>query len=590
MFAYEPIDLDRPAFRLLNLRRGKWSDIECTMYQAYLDGDDTIPYDALSYTWGGTHKTSTVIVNGEALRVTENLHSALQHLRSENVDKTLWVDAICIDQGNERERGHQVQQMCKIYSQAEEVIVWLGQATRETNTLFESLQRLQEHSFLYGHGHRHWDLAKWKELWLSVPKDSDCELRDGLFLLLSRPWFKRVWILQEIANAKKASILCGTKSIRAHTFALAPSLIGVKPQRHCRAVLDIMPGHLREETWWSENRDLYNLLLKFRESEASDPRDQVYALLGISSDAQDTGRLRPDYTKDLENVIYDTSSFLFGPSDSSYWPSESPYGRMAGFLSNLTSRSVASFTKLAEMHDVSEVDLFLKRRGLEVPLSEDMIKAAAGNEVYGKAVVSLLLLERRNEFRVTADVIKAAVKNKTSGRDIINLLLQEEKDRFRATICTELIRGYRDSMGREEGVLMDIEYTISLWRRPGFGDDEEEESRIFRNIQGTSPSERIVDYGDAERRDGETRKERIRGNIRDSLSLARRVYDILEMASPERMFLAAEMLLQAPGANVDEEGANAALAKRREAVLRLLQEPSASSVTNRSSIPVSPWD
>jgi len=560
------------------------------MYQAYLDGDDTIPYDALSYTWGGTHKTSTVIVNGEALRVTENLHSALQHLRSENVDKTLWVDAICIDQGNERERGHQVQQMCKIYSQAEEVIVWLGQATRETNTLFESLQRLQEHSFLYGHGHRHWDLAKWKELWLSVPKDSDSELRDGLFLLLSRPWFKRVWILQEIANAKKASILCGTKSIRAHTFALAPSLIGVKPQRHCRAVLDIMPGHLREETWWSENRDLYNLLLKFRESEASDPRDQVYALLGISSDAQDTGRLRPDYTKDLENVIYDTSSFLFGPSDSSYGPSESPYGRMAGFLSNLTSRSVASFTKLAEMHDVSEVDLFLKRRGLEVPLSEDMIKAAAGNEVYGKAVMSLLLLERRNEFRVTADVIKAAVKNKTSGRDIINLLLQEEKDRFRATICTELIRGYRDGMGREEGVLMDIEYTISLGRRPGFRDDEEEESRIFRNIQGTSPSERIVDYGDAERRDGETREERIRGNIRDTLSLARRVYDILEMASPERMFLAAEMLLQDPGANVDEEGANAALAKRREAVLRLLQEPSASSVTHRSSIPVSPWD
>ena len=94
------------------------------MYQAYLGGDDTIPYDALSYTRGGTQKTSRVKVNGEYLDVTENLHSALQHLRSENVDKTLWVDAICIDQNNERERGHQVQQMCKIYSQAEAVIVW----------------------------------------------------------------------------------------------------------------------------------------------------------------------------------------------------------------------------------------------------------------------------------------------------------------------------------------------------------------------------------------------------------------------------------------------------------------------------------
>jgi hypothetical protein len=566
------------------------------MYQAYLGGDDTIPYDALSYTWGGTHKTSTVIVNGEALRVTENLHSALQHLRSENVDKTLWVDAICIDQSNERERGHQVQQMCKIYSQAEEVIVWLGQATRETNTLFESLQRLQEHSVLYGHGHRHWDLAKWKELWLSVPKDSDSELRDGLFLLLRRPWFKRVWILQEIANAKKASILCGTKSIRAHTFALAPSLIGVKPQRHCRAVLDIMPGHLREETWWSENRDLYNLLLKFSESEASDPRDKVYALLGISSDARDTGRLRPDYTKDLEKVIYDTSSFLFGPSGSSYVPSgslflnlDSPYGRMERFLSNLTSRSVASFTQLAEMHDVSEVDLFLKRRGLEVPLSEDMIKAAAGNEVHGKAVMNLLLLERRNEFKVTANVIKAAVENKKSGRDIIYLLLQEEKDGFRATICKELIRGYRDDKGREEHILERIQYTLSLQRRYGYRDDEEGAERIFEDIEGTRFLERRFEYGVAERRDGERGEERIRGNIRDTLSLARRVYDILEMASPERMFLAAEILLQDPGANVGVEGGvNTALAKRRETVLRLLQEPSASSITRRSSIPLSP--
>lgn len=555
------------------------------MYQAYLDGDDTIPYDALSYTWGGTHKTSTVIVNGEALRVTENLHSALQHLRSENVDRTLWVDAICIDQSNEKERGHQVQQMCKIYSQAEEVIVWLGQATRETNTLFESLQRLQEHSFLYGHGHRHWDLAKWKELWLSVPKDSDSELRGGLFLLLKRPWFKRVWILQEIANAKKASILCGTKSIRAHTFALAPSLIGVKPQRHCRAVLDIMPGHLREETWWSENRDLYNLLLKFRESEASDPRDQVYALLGISSDAQDTGRLRPDYTKDLENVIYDTSSFLFGPSDSSYGPSESPYGRMADFLSNLTSRSVASFTKLVEMHDVSEVDLFLKRRGLEVPLSEDMIKAAAGNEVYGKAVMSLLFLERRNEFRVTANVIKAALKNKKSGRDIINLFLQEEKIGFRRIIVTELIRGFRDDVVSEEVMLMNIEYTLSSQRRFGYRDFKEDEDDIFRRIEATLSAGGIFKYEDATERE-----ERVRGNIRDTLSLARRVYNILEMASPERMFLAAEMLLQDLGANVGEGGVNTALAKRREAVLRLLQEPSASSVTHRSSISVSPWD
>jgi hypothetical protein len=158
IFVYKPIDLERPAFRLLQLLKGKGSAIECILYQAYLDGADTVPYDALSYTWGGMDKTSTVTVDGETFDVTENLHSALQHLRSEDIDRVLWVDAVCIDQGNERERGHQVRQMCKIYSQAEEVIVWLDQATEDTDTFMESLRRLEEYSSM--HGHRHWDLAQ----------------------------------------------------------------------------------------------------------------------------------------------------------------------------------------------------------------------------------------------------------------------------------------------------------------------------------------------------------------------------------------------------------------------------------------------
>jgi ankyrin repeat protein len=416
IFVYEPIDLERPAFRLLQLLRGKGPAIECMLYQAYLDGTDTIPYDALSYTWGGTDKTSTVTVNGKCLDVTENLHSALQHIRSEDTDRVLWVDAICIDQGNERERGHQVQQMCKIYSQAEEVIVWLGQETEETNILMDSLQRLEERSLMQGH--RHWDLAQWSTFWLLVRQDSDVEPRKGLDMLLGRPWFRRVWILQEIANAKKASVWCGAKSVRARTFALSPSLIGVKPERHCQAVLDIMPGRLREETWWCESRGLYNLLLKFSESEASDPRDKVYALLGISSDAYDTNGLRPDYTKGLQEVIRDTSLFLFGPSDVSY-------ETMPELLENLTSRNATSFLEVVETSDVSGVEHFLMRRGLEVPLSEDMIKGAVGNEKSGRDIMRLFLQIRRSEVEVTEAVVKAAAENERSGRDIIILLLEQ---------------------------------------------------------------------------------------------------------------------------------------------------------------------
>jgi len=58
-----------------------------------------------------------------------------------------------------------------------------------------------------------------------------------------------------------------------------------------------MLGPLRKDSWWSQKRDLYTLLLKFRGSKVSDERDIIYALLGISSDALDTDILRADYTK-----------------------------------------------------------------------------------------------------------------------------------------------------------------------------------------------------------------------------------------------------------------------------------------------------
>lgn len=424
IYVYEPIDLERPAFRLLQLLRGNGPAIECILYQAYIDGIDTVPYDALSYTWGDTNKTSTVTVNGKTLGVTENLYSALQHLRLEDIDRVLWVDAICIDQGNEKERGHQVQQMCKIYSHAEEVVVWLGQPTEETNILMDCLRQLEENSLT--HAHRHWDLAQWTTFWQLVPQNPDFELSKGLDLLLRRPWFRRVWILQEIANAKKASVRCGIKSVKARTFALAPSLIGIKPERHCQAVLDIMPGHLREETWWGESRDLYNLLLKFRESNASDPRDKVYALLGISSDAYDTDSLRPAYTKDLQAVICDTSLFLFGQSDVSY-------ETMPQFLDDLTFRNSTSFLELVRRSNVREVELFIMRRGLEVSLSEDMIKAAAENQENGTKIINFLIQKRGSEITVTDGVIRAAARNRTSGRDIITLLFQKREGEFKLT-------------------------------------------------------------------------------------------------------------------------------------------------------------
>ncbi|OAL03181.1 HET-domain-containing protein, partial [Phaeosphaeriaceae sp. SRC1lsM3a] len=297
-FSHSPLNLDRPAIRLLRLLRGIEPSVECEIFQAYLDTtrDDLIPYEALSYTWGGTERAANVQIDAKNYNVTENLYLALLHLRLPYEDRILWVDAICIDQSNLRERGHQVGQMGQIYSLASRVLIWLGHGTEETDILAD---------------------PRWPDIWSSLQSDlkrqqSDIEQRHSaaLQLLLNRPWFKRVWILQEVANAKRAAICCGRRSISAHSFALAPSLSKVQLEAHCQAVLDIFPGQSRDNSWWNANRDLYTLLRKFSDSHASDPRDKVFALLGICSDSGEPDSLVADYTKPLYQVMSETAMFI----------------------------------------------------------------------------------------------------------------------------------------------------------------------------------------------------------------------------------------------------------------------------------------
>lgn len=130
-FQHDPIDLDTRAFRLLRLARGDGEEIECEVFQAFLeDKDGTITYEALSYTWGDPcGPTRNIVVNKKPFRVGTNLYEALQHLRMADEDRILWIDAISIDQESNNERGHQVKQMADIYRKAEGVVIWLGPAT-----------------------------------------------------------------------------------------------------------------------------------------------------------------------------------------------------------------------------------------------------------------------------------------------------------------------------------------------------------------------------------------------------------------------------------------------------------------------------
>src|SRR5436190_22184539 len=113
VYKYHPLDLDGSSFRLIRLLKGNFTDgIQCELFEAWLHQvEGGMPYEALSYTWGSAKKTFNIIVNGCTMGVTQNLYVALQHLRFEDRDRILWIDAVCIDQSDLQERGHQVQQM-----------------------------------------------------------------------------------------------------------------------------------------------------------------------------------------------------------------------------------------------------------------------------------------------------------------------------------------------------------------------------------------------------------------------------------------------------------------------------------------------
>ncbi|OGM44109.1 hypothetical protein ABOM_007282 [Aspergillus bombycis] len=465
LFKYGPLDLDGPAFRLVRLCHGEGPDIECELFQAWLYPEQSlISYEALSYTWGSIETVESIRMNGQRHGITLNLYIALQHLRFRARDRILWVDSICIDQVNDKERGHQVRHMGDIYKRAERVIFWLGQPTYETNLVLDSLRQLQKESTK--HACKTWELSdpRWVDLWSVVQprleeeyREIFWEQRQGLEELLSRPWFRRVWILQEVANARAGLVCCGQMSVSASIFSLAPLLIDMTPNAHCRAVLDIMPGPSRSGTWWNMNRDLYTLLRKFRASESSLPRDMVFALLGISSDAQDTDRLRPDYDSNEASVIRDVVCFLF--DDHIYRTQQSYFHTLQDLIRNLELLNTLFLQHYMESPNLMDLENILERRGFGTTEADISAAAHASRHAMSKFLednarrygevdnvtigvwdhlksLETILQRRGYKTEIMTETLLEIIKNTYGGPDTVDFLLQ---GRVKAIKITEAV-------------------------------------------------------------------------------------------------------------------------------------------------------
>lgn len=151
----------------------------------YNDGLGSHFYEALSYVWGDTNspRTVSVVDSGHSLgliSVTTNLYAALLRLRDRWLDRVLWIDAVCINQEDEREKEWQIRRMAQIYSRASRVVVWLGETGEHGDE--EALADIRQAAAASG-------------------TDLDAEVvdygparREAIIAMLQRPWFKRMWV------------------------------------------------------------------------------------------------------------------------------------------------------------------------------------------------------------------------------------------------------------------------------------------------------------------------------------------------------------------------------------------------------------
>jgi len=179
--------------------------MECQLITlSLLERRSSHPYEALSYVWGSENNKKPIYVRGNhsnhELRVTANLYAALSHLRHCVVERLLWVDAVCINQADNDEKGQQVQSMAKIYAKASRVIVWLVDPPKKVtpdkgNPADDGDQAENEDQVDNEDQADSGDRALEAIRAAAEERRVDSTMDQKMILtLLGREWFRRIWV------------------------------------------------------------------------------------------------------------------------------------------------------------------------------------------------------------------------------------------------------------------------------------------------------------------------------------------------------------------------------------------------------------
>lgn len=314
-------------------------------------------FHALSYYWGDNPEHVPIKLGSDTgamlpFSVSPTVERALRRLRTQDSPVRIWIDAVCINQGDHDERSQQVSMMGSIYSRADLVHVWLDEdasleaallvirdfynfhhrvclggdkcACPETkHTLseaeLESIRIRPKHSFQFlwevfdGHFR---DRFPGEAAYEAAGGRGHINVSVMMQTLFNHPWFQRVWVVQEAILPRKTTIHLGRETIPWEELIF---INGVLEQRGYRIQVPNLRGELTMPDIWrvlANSRDLktgqLSILVVFLAAldlKATDPRDKLFALLAFGKETCHSDRipppLRPDYMKPAENVIAD---------------------------------------------------------------------------------------------------------------------------------------------------------------------------------------------------------------------------------------------------------------------------------------------
>lgn len=283
---------------------------------------DQPEFEALSYCWGHVGSGEYITVeerddrgshgSGQAdiaVRVTDNLASALRHLRYEASIRTLWVDDLCINQTDPHEKARHVARMGSVYQLATRVIAWLGPKSEDSTFALETLEHLGKQIEMTGtRGQFPSPICDQPDWYYKYTCDN--ATIKALRSLLHRHWCKRLWVWQEFVLANNDAFMqCGLKTIP--WYYMRRGIVLVRETNLPR--VERRNGLISTTMCWLRDifegesgglQSMSKLLQSISQAGCTDPRDRIYGLLGMCA-REVAARIKPDYTLSYAQVYMD---------------------------------------------------------------------------------------------------------------------------------------------------------------------------------------------------------------------------------------------------------------------------------------------